>query len=32
MGLSVLGFEQLGLYLCEEKPETSAGRLREALS
>jgi len=26
------GFEQLGLYLCEEKPETSAGRLREALS
>ncbi len=26
------GFEQLGLYLCEETPETSAGRLREALT
>lgn len=25
------GFEHLGLYLCEERPETSAGRLREAL-
>ncbi|MDG2148356.1 MAG: hypothetical protein P8N09_02415 [Planctomycetota bacterium] len=25
------GFEHLGLYLCEELPATSAGRLREAL-
>lgn len=25
------GFEHLGLWLCEERPETSAGRLREAL-
>jgi hypothetical protein len=25
------GFEQLGLWLSEERPETSAGRLREAL-
>jgi len=26
------GYEHLGLYLCEERPATSAGRLREALS
>lgn len=26
------GYEHLGLYLCEETPNTSAGRLREALS
>ena len=26
------GFEQLGLWLCEERPETSAGRLRDALA
>ncbi|MCB9899516.1 MAG: hypothetical protein H6825_16035 [Planctomycetes bacterium] len=26
------GFEHLGLYLCEERPETSAARLREALA
>ncbi|MHC4845420.1 MAG: hypothetical protein ACYTCU_04570 [Planctomycetota bacterium] len=25
------GYEHLGLYLCEERPETTAGRLREAL-
>ena len=25
------GYEHLGLYLCEETPATSAGRLREAL-
>ena len=25
------GYEQLGLYICEEAPATSAGRLREAL-
>jgi hypothetical protein len=26
------GYEHLGLYLCEELPETSAGRLRDALA
>lgn len=26
------GFEHLGLYLCEERPETSAGRLQEAFA
>ncbi len=26
------GYEHLGLYLCEERPATSAGRLREALA
>lgn len=26
------GYEHLGLYLCEERPETSAGRLRDALA
>lgn len=25
------GYEQLGLYLCEQTPETTAGRLRDAL-
>ena len=26
------GYEHIGLYLCEERPETSAARLREALA
>jgi hypothetical protein len=25
------GYEHLGLYMCEELPEVSAGRLRDAL-